>query len=110
MAYIGENAVGVWANFRGCNVHLHDDYRVSSITDNGTGDYTVNYDVTLDNNKYAAVGSVGDEGGFSGGYNPERMVKFSNYTTTTIRFRVRSSTGGAADENACSYMLVGDIE
>ena len=110
MAYIGENAIGVWANFRGGNVHLHDDYRVASVTDLGTGEYRINYTVSLDNNKYAAVGSVGDEGGFSGGYNPERMVKFSNYQQGDVRFRVRTSTGGAADENACCFMLVGDIE
>jgi hypothetical protein len=33
-------------------------FNVSSVTDNGTGDYTVNWDNDFSNNQYALVGSV----------------------------------------------------
>ena len=44
-----------WVNFNGTGtVAIRDDGNVSSITDNGTGDYTVGIDNTLSSGSYAA--------------------------------------------------------
>ena len=44
MAFIGELAALAWVNFHAVSsVGIRDDYNVSSITDNGTGDFWVNF-------------------------------------------------------------------
>lgn len=45
-----------WVNFNGTGtVAIRSSYNVSSITDNGTGDYTVNFATALSDANYSAV-------------------------------------------------------
>ena len=45
-----------WVNFNGTGtVAIRASYNVSSITDNGTGDYTVNFTAAMTDANYAAV-------------------------------------------------------
>jgi len=54
-----------WVNFNGTGtVAIRASGNVSSITDNGTGDYTVNFTSALSDANYAMAQSVG--GGWSG--------------------------------------------
>lgn len=55
-----------WVNFNGTGtVAIRADGGVSSITDNGTGSYTVNFDVSLPDTNYAVSGfSSRDTNGF----------------------------------------------
>lgn len=49
-------AAKAWVNFNGTGtVAIRDDLNVSSITDNGTGLYTVNFTTALANANYAVV-------------------------------------------------------
>jgi len=49
----GGNAVKAWVNFNGTGtVAIRASYNVSSITDNGTGDYTVNFTTALSDANY----------------------------------------------------------
>jgi hypothetical protein len=49
-----------WVNFNGTGtVAIRSSYNVSSITDNGTGDYTVNFATALSDANYVAVASGG---------------------------------------------------
>lgn len=49
-----------WVNFNGTGVvAIRDDFNVSSITDNGTGDYTVNFTNALDDANYSVVSAAG---------------------------------------------------
>lgn len=48
-----------WVNFNGDGtLSVRDDYNVSSVTDNGTGNYTINWDTDFSNANYAAVVTV----------------------------------------------------
>jgi hypothetical protein len=48
-----------WVNFNGTGtVAIRASYNVSSITDNGTGDYTVNFTNALANANYSLMGTV----------------------------------------------------
>jgi hypothetical protein len=48
------NAVNAWVNFNGTGtVAIRASYNVSSITDNGTGDYTVNFTNALTDAEYS---------------------------------------------------------
>jgi hypothetical protein len=84
-----------WVNFDGTGtVAIRDSYNVSSITDNGTGDYTVNYSTALNNSNYCALGSsrvvIGTR---------TSVVGFSNYTTTSIRLETINLTNNLQDED-----------
>jgi hypothetical protein len=50
------NAAKAWVNFNGTGtVAIRGSFNVSSITDNGTGDYTVNFTNALADTNYAAT-------------------------------------------------------
>jgi len=55
----GENKVcQAWVNFNGSGTpSIRDSYNVSSITDNGTGDYAVNFTTAMANTNYAFFGT-----------------------------------------------------
>ncbi len=56
----GGNAVKAWVNFNGTGtVAIRASYNVSSITDNGTGDYTVNFTTAMTDANYAVI-ATGD--------------------------------------------------
>ena len=53
-----------WVNFNGTGtVAIRASYNVSSITDNGTGDYTVNFTTALADANYSAVSITNSETG-----------------------------------------------
>jgi hypothetical protein len=56
-----------WINFNGTGtVAINDSYNVSSITDNGTGDYTVTYSTSMFSVNYCVLGSnTGTTGSYS---------------------------------------------
>ena len=55
----GQYAAKAWVNFNGTGtVAIRDGANVSSITDNGTGDYSVNFTAALTDADYVAVASA----------------------------------------------------
>jgi hypothetical protein len=59
LASAGQASVRAWVNFNGTGtVAIRAAYNVASITDNGTGNYTVNFDTALPDANYAVVGST----------------------------------------------------
>lgn len=53
-----------WVNFNGTGtVAIRQSGNVSSITDNGTGDYTVNFTTAMPDADYSVVGSCGSSAG-----------------------------------------------
>jgi hypothetical protein len=53
-----------WVNFTGTGtVTINEDGNVTSITDNGTGDYTVNFTTAMPDAKYAVTASCQQTGG-----------------------------------------------
>ncbi len=61
---VGGQLCRAWVNFNGTStVAIRASYNVSSITDNGTGDYTVNFTTALADVNYAVVGETGGTAG-----------------------------------------------
>lgn len=59
-------ACRAWVNFNGTGtVAIRASANVSSITDNGTGDYTVNFTTAMPDVNYCVAGSANDSGGGS---------------------------------------------
>ena len=82
-----------WVNFNGTGtVAIRASGNVSSITDNGTGDYTVNFTTALSDAIYSIVGSSGGQNSTSGG-----GIYLLDQTTarTTSLFRILTITTAA---------------
>lgn len=74
-----------WVNFNGTGtVAIRASFNVSSITDNGTGDYTVNFTNAMPDANYNAVFGVKQEGtGGASGANWGAVIKAGTTPTTT---------------------------
>lgn len=57
---VAQGVAAAWVNFNGTGtVAIRASYNVSSITDNGTGNYTVNLTTALSDTDYCVYGSAG---------------------------------------------------
>jgi hypothetical protein len=83
-----------WVNFNGTGtVAIRGSMNVSSITDNGTGNYTINFTTAMPNANYAiSTGYVSDALNFS--TNP-RVCYISSQSTTTIVLLTGGAPSGA---------------
>jgi len=93
-----------WVNFNGTGtVAIRASGNVSSITDNGTGDYTVNFTTALADANYCITGTMGD-------YIPTNTARSVSVSTTTapstsaVRI-VNIGTGGAEDQARVSVAI-----
>jgi hypothetical protein len=83
-----------WVNFNGTGtVAIRASFNVSSITDNGTGDYTVNFTNALPDANYSAVYGAGEGTAGSGA----RIAAQSGNTTTTQRVAIRNLSNSLQD-------------
>jgi hypothetical protein len=83
-----ENAINgsakAWVNFNGTGtVAIRASYNVSSITDNGTGDYTVNFTNAISDVNYAVTQGASD--GLATGTSGAQTFKVQTLTTTSVR-------------------------
>jgi hypothetical protein len=90
-----------WVNFNGTStVAIRASYNVSSITDNGTGDYTVNFTTALvdaDFNAVATPGRLANNGAYI------TTQEAAAPTTSSVRFRNRNLSFTQED---CESMCV----
>lgn len=54
MSTINQGTAKAWANLNGSTFGLRDNFNVGSATDNGTGDYTVNFSNNMNDANYAS--------------------------------------------------------
>jgi hypothetical protein len=79
-----------WVNFNGTGtVAIRAQYNVSSITDNGTGDYTVNFTTALADANYSASASSGQN-------NSSQYCTTNTSTQTASALRIQNSNLAAA--------------
>jgi hypothetical protein len=93
-----------WVNFNGTGtVAIRASYNVSSITDNGTGDYTVNFTTALADADYA-VGSMA-----AGPSDPYRQASFRGSvspTTTQLRVATYNASGTGLEDASIVTLCV----
>ena len=81
-----------WVNFNGTGtVAIREDGNVSSITDNGTGDYTVNFTTAMPDDEYVVV--AGSPTG-NNGSNITFIAVSNSHTTTNCRVLIQPSGAG----------------
>jgi hypothetical protein len=88
-----------WVNFDGTGtVAIRDQFNVSSITDNGTGNYTVNFTTAMASTNYCFLGST-NRNGANGNQTVEEQV-FANRGTNHVDFFIRSAQTSSITDNA----------
>ena len=89
-----------WVNFNGTGtVAIRAANNVSSITDNGSGDYTVNFVTAMPDANYSAVGSTNNGGTIGGWYVVTPFV----YSTGSVR--VGTTAGSSTDNSLISVSI-----
>ena len=101
-----------WVNFNGTGtVAIRDSEGVSSIGDNGTGDYTINFSTNMPNTNYAVCGSCSNGEGDGVAGNDQSL--FSNVkktfspATTSIRVGTRNVDANQKDMRYTSAIVMG---
>lgn len=92
-----------WVNFNGTGtVAIRASGNVTSITDNGTGDYTVNLTTAMSDANYSICGSVGNT------TSSDKLIMPTNLSVpTTSAFRIGSTTtAGAYNDNAYVWAAI----
>ena len=86
-----------WVNFNGTGtVAIRASGNVSSITDNGTGDYTINFTTAMSDANFAVVNTGGETGAGTAGRNYNTSIA-AKATTTAEIISGLTSTGAVAD-------------
>ena len=101
-----------WVNFDGTtgtlnqpDVTIRASFNVSSVTDNGTGYYTVTFTNAMTDANYCCQVSGGnDDGGGQGGWNS--VLDLATTLTTSVRLAYYSSTSGAAQDQEQCFLTV----
>lgn len=97
-----------WVNFNGTGtVAIRSSYNVSSITDNGTGDYTINFTTALADANYCGVQMGVSASGVAADARENQIN--STKTTTAYRIAVVNSVGFAlADISSVNVAVFGN--
>jgi|TARA_R100001460_G_scaffold96832_1_gene139255 hypothetical protein len=90
----------------GGSAHIDDDFNVASITDNGTGDYTITYSAAMGSADYAVAGSV--VGSNSDSYYSFVTSDGSVKSTASCRIGIIHHGGSLNDQGAISVIVFGD--
>ena len=90
-----QGSAKAWVNFNGTGTPaIRGSYNVSSITDNGTGDYTINFTNAFANTNYAAFASGGNGSSAS---KVTLDIPIATPTTSAIRVYATNYLGNAGD-------------
>jgi len=104
VALTKQSAAKAWGHFEGSDATLDDSFNTSSLTDNGTGDFSANFTNSMDSANYAYAGAadVTAASASNGGCFPHDPAA-SNLDIET------SSGGNLADRNNTVYIVHGDL-
>lgn len=97
-----QGSAKAWVNFNGSTAGIRTFYNVSSITRNGSGDYTVNFTNALTDANYVISGWARNTG--QGFY---VVTSSTNTTLTSSSARIQTAYGTTAGD--CDYVTVGFI-
>lgn len=98
-----------WVNFDGSGtVTINDQYNVSSVTDNATGDYTVNWTTAFANANYAVAGSCQTQTSDGAASRVVVIAAGTSPTTSSVRIRTIDVSADAGDSDIVTLIATGD--
>ena len=107
MAVLGKNAIHAWLNYNGVGNSIRDDYNVSSVTDNATGVFTVNFSDAFADANYC-MATIGSRTSTSEFLRHPSYTNGDTYSTTAVKFRcVKDSDIVSFDREYNFMMFVG---
>jgi hypothetical protein len=97
-----------WVNFNGTtNVGgfctIKSSFNVTTVADNGTGDYTINFTTAMPDANYAVIAMAG---GFGSGNSPIGMYESTATTKSASLVRLYSSQGGVAVDGSSESVAI----
>ena len=95
-----------WIRFNGSGtIAINDNFNCSSITDNGTGDYTMTMQTAMSNANYAQTCGAGDVD-----HGAKINIAFTDANTTTaMRVRLAAAVSGNGDSSIVTNHVAGDL-
>jgi hypothetical protein len=89
-----------WVNFNGTGtVAIRASGNVSSITDNGSGDYTLNFTTALADANFAISGIAGETGG-------TEVIEVLSRTTSSVRIADYASENGGNKDSTLVCLII----
>ena len=113
---LAQGRAKVWVNFDGTGtVAIRDDFNVASLTDNGTGDYTITFNTALANNDYALVTNqrLDTSGGapnivHTGNEHDDNTTTSAKIVCGTGNQNAAGSSGSTGDVSSIHVVVFGD--
>ena len=106
-SFIAEGSAKVWVNFDGTAGSLspRDSHNVTSLTDNGTGDYTITIASDMGNTNYSSVGSGQNTSNTNYGtvFNPASVA------TGTLQVKYHNASEAIKDGAQQNVLIHGDL-
>lgn len=97
-----QGSAKAWVNFNGSGA-IRASYNVSSVTQNGTGDYTINFTTAMPDANYAvtSVGADVNQSGLGG----VGLRTSTSPTTTTVRVGATATDGSAFNNSQMHFAI-----
>ena len=100
--YVINGSAKAWVNYDGATNTAEDSFNVASVTDGGTGIFTVNYSSNMSNSTPAIVVTTTDTS-FAG------ISDKSNVSSSSARFETDNSASSNRDRNYNGFVAHGDL-
>tara|TARA_R110001632_G_scaffold58234_1_gene141928 strand:+ start:137 stop:511 length:375 start_codon:yes stop_codon:yes gene_type:complete len=93
-----------WVSFNQIGNSINGDEGISSLTDNATGDFTINFSSNMANVNYSSPASCGNNNNPLG----NRGINTGNQAVGSVGVKTYiASTGGVAEFSQCSIVILG---
>ena len=107
IALTGQYAPKAWVNFNGIGtIAIRDSENVSSVTDNGLGDYTTNFTTALTDANYVAAGMEFETGSTGNNDKFVGIKRATNYSDSITTSSCRHHIGPTAGDRSCLIMYL----
>tara|TARA_R100000278_G_scaffold102227_1_gene78714 strand:+ start:81 stop:470 length:390 start_codon:yes stop_codon:yes gene_type:complete len=106
---INQGRAKAWCNFNGTGTPaIRDSFNISSLTDNATGDFTLNFSNAFSNTNYCLAGTSGPNSEYIGNHLNSGGTT-ENYTTSSCRFTIKHVyNNNLSDAEFNEVMILGD--
>jgi hypothetical protein len=101
-----------WVLFQGTGtVAIDDSHNTASISDVGTGQYTVNFSASMNNAFYAGIGSAKQDTSGTHTSNVDRIMNPARVplVTSNMKFHAQNLGGGDSDIEEGAVHIMGDL-
>ena len=107
MQYVANGSAKAWVNFNGTGtVAIRQSGNVASITDGGTGVYTVNFASSIVDADYCAVASTGRDDSNGANLGASFNYAGTNPTTSAIKLNTRDRDSSTNDDTDYVFVTV----